>query len=154
MTCTRGYYDGCGEEKAIRCAVPRETKVKSGRPLQWVFIDLMGPYPPSAGGARYCTLVVDDNINVGWPLFLRDKSGPTLCYAFRVWHNAVKLVAATYGGLDITRFDNEHEFTNAEFRKLLTELGVAVEYTFVDGAKRNDHVERKLALIAEGAKAA
>ena len=154
VTGAREYCDGCGEAKATRRAVPRETKVKSGRPLQRVFTDLTGPYPASAGGARYYVLVVDDNTNVGWPLFLRDKSGPTLCYAFRAWYNAVKLVAATYGGLDIARFDNGHEFTNAEFRKLLTGLGIAVEYTPVDGAKRNDRVDRKLALIAEGAKAA
>ena len=44
---TRGYCDGCSEAKAIRRAVPRKTKVKSGRPLQRVFIDPTGPYPPS-----------------------------------------------------------------------------------------------------------
>ena len=98
VTGTRGYCDGCGEAKAIRRAVPRETKVKSWRPLQRVFINLTGPYPPPAGGARYCMLMVDDNTNVGWPLFLWDKSGPTLCHACRAWHNAVKLVVATYGG--------------------------------------------------------
>ena len=133
VTSTRGYCDGCGEAKAIRRAVPREKKVKWGRPLQRLFIDLTGPYPPSAGGARYCMLVVDDNTNVRWPLLLRDKRGPALCHAFCAWHNAVKLVAATYGGLDIARFGNEYEFTNAEFRKLLTELGNAVEYIPVDG---------------------
>ena len=63
-------------------------------------------------------------------------------------------MVATYGGLCIARFDNEHEFINAEFRKLLTELGIAVEYTPVDDKKRNGRVERKLALIAEGAKVA
>ena len=47
VTDTRGYCDGCGEEKAIRRAVPRKAKVKSGRPLQWIFIDSTGPYPPS-----------------------------------------------------------------------------------------------------------
>ena len=39
----------------IRRAVPRKTKVESGRPLQRVFIDPTGPYPPSralfVGGA-------------------------------------------------------------------------------------------------------
>ena len=39
--------DGCGEAKAIRRAVPRKTKVRSGRPLQRVFIDPAGPCPPS-----------------------------------------------------------------------------------------------------------
>ena len=33
-------------------------------------------------------------------------------------------------------------------------LGIAVDYIRVDGAKANRRVERKLALIAEGAKAA
>ena len=99
-------------------------------------------------------LVVDDNTNVGWTVFLRDKSGPTLCHAFRACHNAVKLVAATNGSLGIARFEIGHEFTNAEFRKLLTELGIAVEYDPVDGAKRNGRVERKLAVVTEGAKVA
>ena len=99
-------------------------------------------------------LVVDGTTNVGWVVSLRDKSGPTLCHALRVWPNAVKLVAATYGDLDIARFDIGHEFTKAEFRKLLTELGMAVEYTPIDGIKRNGRVERKPALIAEGTKVA
>ena len=84
MTGTRGYCDGCSEAKVIRRTVPRETKVKSERPLQRVFIDLTGPHPSSANGARYCTLVVDNNTNVGWPLFVRDTSARTLCHAFRI----------------------------------------------------------------------
>ena len=47
VTDTRGYCDGCGEAKAIRRAVPRKTKVKSGRPLQRVFIDPTELYPLS-----------------------------------------------------------------------------------------------------------
>ena len=47
VTDTRGYCDRCGEAKAIRHAVPRKTKAKSGRPLQQVFIDPTGPYPLS-----------------------------------------------------------------------------------------------------------
>ena len=39
----RGNCDGWGEAKAIRHAVPRETKVKSRRPLQRVSIYLTGP---------------------------------------------------------------------------------------------------------------
>ena len=146
--------DGCGESKAIRRAVPKETTLKAERPMKRVFVDLAGPFLTSAGGTRYCMLMVDDYTNVGWTLFLGDKSGDTLCQAFRSWHTAIKRTAAIYGGLEIARFDNGNEFTNADFRKLLTELGVAVEYTPVDGAKQNGGVERKLALIAEGARAA
>ena len=154
VTGVRGYCDGCGESKAIRRAVPKETTLKAERPMKHVFVDLAGPFLTSAGGARYCMLMVDDYTNLGWTLLLGDKSGDTLCQAFRSWHTAVKSTAATHGGLEIVRFDNGNEFTNADFRKLLTALGVAVEYTPVDGAKRNGRVERKLALIAEGARAA
>ena len=154
VTGVRGYCDGCGESKAIRRAVPKETTLKAERPMKRVFVDLAGPFMTSAGGARYCMLMVVDYTNVGWTLFLGDKSGDTLCQAFRSWHTAVKSTAAIHGGLEIARFDNGNEFTNADFRKLLTELGVAVEYTPVDGAKRNGRVERKLALIGEGARAA
>ena len=145
VTGVRGYCDGCGESKAIKRAVPKETTLKAERPMKRVFVDLAGPFLTSAGGTRYCMLMVDDYTNVGWTLFLGDKSGDTLCQAFRSWHTAVKRTAAIHGGLEIARFDNGNEFTNADFRKLLTELAVAVEYT---------PVERKLALIAEGARAA
>ena len=47
VTDTRGYCNGYGDAKTIRRAVPRKTKIKSGRPLQRVFIDPTGPYPPS-----------------------------------------------------------------------------------------------------------
>ena len=154
VTGVRRYCDGCGESKAIRRAVPKETTLKAERPMKRVFVDLAGPFLTSAGGARYCMLMVDDCTNVGWTLFLGDNSGDTLCQAFRSWLTAVKSTAAIHGGLGIARFDNGNEFTNADFRKLLTELGVAVEYTPVDGAKRNGRVKRKLALIAEGARAA
>ena len=149
-----GYCDGCGESKAIKRAVPKETTFKAEKPMKRVFVDLAGPFLTSAGGARYCMLMVDDYTNVGWTLFLGDKSGDTLCQAFQSWHTAVKSTAAIHGGLEMVRFNNGNEFNNADFRKLLTALGVAVEYTPVDGAERNGRVERKLALIAEGARAA
>ena len=154
VTGVRGYCDGCGESKAIRRAVPKETTLKAERPMKRVFVELAEPFLTSVGGARYCMLMVDDCTNLGWMLFLGDKSGDTLCQAFRSWHSAVKSTAAIHGGLEMARFDNGNEFTNADFRELLTELGVAVEFTPVDGAKRNVRVERKLALIAEGARVA
>ena len=154
VTGVRGYCDGCGQSKTIRRALPKETTLKAERPMKRVFVDLTGPYLTSAGGTRYCMLMVDDYTNVGWTLFLGNTSGDTLCQAFRSWHTAVKSTAAIHRGLEIARFDNGNEFTNADFRKLLTELRVAVEYTPVDGAKRNGRVERKLGLIAEGARAA
>ena len=148
VTGRREYCDGCGEANSIRRAIPREAKAKLGRRLQRVSIDLRG----RTGEAHYCMLVMDDNTNVGWPLFLRDKSSPTLCHAFLFWHSAVKLVKVTCGDLNIARFDNGHEITNADFQNLQIELRIAVEYTPVDNAKCNARVERKLAPIAENSR--
>ena len=148
VTGTRGYCDGCSEANSIRRAIPREVKVKLGRRLQRVSIDLRG----RTGETHYCMLVMDDNTSVGWPLFLRDKSGPTLCHAFFFWHNAVKLVKVTCRDLNIARFDNGHEISSADFQNLQIELRTAVEYTPVDNAQRNAHVERKLAPIAENSR--
>ena len=52
------------------------------------------------------------------------------------------------------RKDNGLEFVNDDFKNILTELNIKRELTPVDGAKRNGRVERKLALITEGARAA
>lgn len=70
------------------------------------------------------------------------------------WPIAVKSIAAVHRGLEVTCFDNGNEFTNADLRRLFEELGVALEYTPVDGTKRNGHAERMLMLIAGGARAA
>ena len=45
--------------------------------------------------------------------------------------------------------DNRLEFVNDDFKDMLTELKIKRELTPVDGAKRNERVERKMALITE-----
>ena len=67
----RQYCSGCGEANAICAAVPKTTSFRAARPLERLFGDLTGPFSPSAGGARYCMLLVDDYSNVGWVMFLR-----------------------------------------------------------------------------------
>ena len=48
--------------------------------------------------------------------------------------------------------DNGNELVNTNFRTLLVKLGIKVEHTAVDGAKRNGHVERRIAFVTEAAK--
>lgn len=53
------------------------------------------------------------------------------------------------------RTDNGLESVNEDLQTSLAEVGIKRrELTPVDGVKRNERTERKLALIAEGAKAA
>ena len=99
-------------------------------------------------------LLVDDYSNVGWVLFLKDKTGSTVTQAFRAFFAAIKPLIAAHGPVGSLRTDNGLEFVNDDFENMLTELNIKRELTPVDGAKRNGRVERKLALITEGARAA
>ena len=154
LTGHRQYCSGCGEAKAIRAAVPKVTSFRAARPLERLFGDLTGSFSPSAGGARYCMLLVDDYSNVGWVLFLKDKTGSTVTQAFRAFFAAIKSLITVHGPVGSLRTDNGLEFVNDDFKNMLTELNIKRELTPVDGAKRNGRVERKLALITEGARAA
>ena len=154
LTGHRQYCSGCGEAKAIRAAVPKTTSFRAARPLERLFGDLTGPFSPSAGGARYCMLLVDDYSNVGWVLFLEDKTGSTVTQTFLAFFAAIKPLIAVHGPVGSLRTDNGLEFVNDDFKNMLTELNIKRELTPVDGANRNGRVERKLALITEGARAA
>lgn len=78
----------------------------------------------------------------------------TSCHSFLAYYKDVKQLTATYGEVGIAGFHNGNEITNAEFTHWLVELGVAAEFTPVDGAKRNGRLERKIALVPEGSKVA
>ena len=98
-------------------------------------------------------LLVDDYSNVGWVLFLKDKTGSTVTQAFRAFFAAIKLLIGVHGPVGSLRTDNL-EFVNGDFKHMLTKLNIKRELTPVDGAKRNGRVERKLTLITKGARTA
>ena len=154
LTGHRQYCSGCGEAKAIRAAVPKTTSFRATRPLERLSGDLTGPFSPSAGGVRYCMLLVGDYSNVGWVLFLKNKTGSTVTQAFRAFFAAIQPLIAVHGPVGSLRADNGLEFVNDDFKNMLTELSIKRELKPVDGAKSNGRVERKLALITEGARAA
>ena len=112
--------------------------------MQLLFANLAGPMPKSTGGAQYCLMIVDDVTNMGWPVFLPDKSAATVNNGFRTLLAAVN----AYGTPESLRMDNGPEFTNREFQKLMTDNNIRREFTSIDGPNRNGRVERKLALVA------
>ena len=99
-------------------------------------------------------LLVDDYSNVGWVLFLKDKTDSSVTQAFRAFFAAIKPLIAVHGPVGSLSTDNGLEFVNDDFKNMLTELNIKQELTPVDGAKRSGRVERKLSLITEGARAA
>ena len=99
--------------------------------------------------------LLDDYTNFGWTVFLGDKSGPTVVRAFRIWYASVKqLIMGVHGEVRCVLTDNGTEWVNEDFWTMLVDLGIARELTAVDGPKSNGRVERRIALVSEGGKAA
>ena len=84
-----GYCDGCAGGEGIRKAVAKSTSCRAKKRMQRLFADLAGPMQKSAGGAQYCLMIVDDAINMGWPVVLPDKSAATVTNGFRAFLEAV-----------------------------------------------------------------
>ena len=110
--------------------------------------------PASTGGSVYLSFIVDCYSNMGWPIFLKDKSANTVTHAFRVFLAAIKPLREKHREPGALRTDNGTEFVNEPFANLLAKHGIRREFTSVDGPKRNGHVERRIALVKEGARAA
>ena len=139
LTGYRQYCSSYSEAKAVRAAAPKSTSFRAARPLERLFGDLTGPFSPSAGGARYCMLLVENHSNVGWVLFLKDNTGSTVTQAFRAFFAAIRPLVAVHGPVGSRRTDKGLEFVNDDFKDMLTELNIKRELTPVDGAKRNGH---------------
>ena len=60
------------------------------QPLELLYGDLSGAMPASTGGSVYCFFIVDCYSNLGWPIFLKNKSADTITHAFRAFLAAIK----------------------------------------------------------------
>ena len=156
LTGIQEYCDGYATAKAIKRTVPKvvDSSRKSSHLFQHIFMDLAGGYPKSTGGAKYLMQLLDDYTNFGWTVFLGDKSGPTVVRAFRAWYASAKQLMGVHGEVRCVLTDNGTEWVDEDFRTMLVDLGVARELTAVDGPKSNGRVERRIARVSEGAKAA
>ena len=144
----------CAAAKGIRRSVSRSTARWATRPLELLYGDLSSTMPASTGGLVYCFFIVDCYSNLGWPLFLKDKSADIITHAFRVFLAAIKPLREKHGEPGVLRTDNGTKFVNEPFANLLAKHGIRGEFTSVDGPKRNGCVERRIALVKEGAWAA
>ena len=59
-----------------------------------------------------------------------------------------------HGEVKCVLTDNGTEWVDEDFRTMLVDLGIARELTAVDGPKSNGRVERRIALVSDGGKAA
>ena len=150
----KGPCSECAAAKGIRRSVPRSTARRATKPLELLYGDLSGAMPGSIGGSVYCFFIVDCYSNLGWPIFLKDKSAETVTHTFRAFLVAIKPLREKHGEPGALRTDNGTEFVDELFANLLVQYGIRREFTSVDGPKRNGRVERRIALVKKGARAA
>ncbi|CAM9512874.1 unnamed protein product, partial [Laminaria digitata] len=137
---------GCPEARGRRMAVPWSTECRSTKPLQRVFVDLSGKRPPSAGGALYLMMIVDDFSRFGWPYFLKKKSDAALVFAaFLAYIRADGCPSV----VACVRSDNGTEFLSTEFVAMLDSHGIRREYMPVASPKHDGVVERRIACMLE-----
>ncbi|CAN0177108.1 unnamed protein product, partial [Laminaria digitata] len=137
---------GCSEAKERRITVLWSTECRSTKPRQRVFLDISGNRPPSAGGASYLMMIVDDLSRLGWPYFLKKKSDAALAFA--------KLLADIRADgcpsvVECVRSDNGPELLSVEFVAMLDSHGICREYTPVASPKHDGVVERRIACTLE-----
>ena len=144
----------CTAAKGIRRSVSRSSARRATKPLELLYGDLSGAMPTSTGGSVYCFFIVDCYSNLGWPIFLKDKSADTVTQAFRAFLAAIKPLQEKHGEPEALRIDNGTEYVNEPFANLLVQYDIRREFTSVDGPKRNGRVERRITLVKEGARAA
>ena len=144
----------CAAAKGVRRSVSRSMARRATKPLKLLSGDLSGAMPASTGGSVYCFFIVDCYSNLGWPIFLRDKSADTVTHAFHAFPAAIKPLREKHGKPGALRTDNRTKFVNEPFANLLVQYGIRREFTSVDGPKRNGRVERRIALVKEGTRAA
>ncbi|CAM9987322.1 unnamed protein product, partial [Laminaria digitata] len=137
---------GCFEAKGRRMAVPWSTECRSTKPLQRVFVDLSGKRPPSAGGALYLMMIVDDFSRLGWSYFMKKKSDAASVFATFL---ADIRADGCPSVVECVRSDNDTEFLSAEFVAMLDSHGIRREYTPVASPKHDGVVERRIACTLE-----
>ena len=143
----------CAAAKRIRRSFSRSTARRATTPLALLYGDLSGTIQVSTEGSVYCFFIVDCYSNLGWPIFLKDKSADTVTHAFRAFLAAIKPLREKHGEPGAPCTDNGTEFDNEPFANLLVQYGIRREFTSVDGPKRNGRVERRIALVKERARA-
>ena len=114
LTGIQEYCGGYAVAKAIKRTVPKvvDSSCKSSRPFPRIFIDLVGGYPKSTGGAKYLMQLLDDYTNFVWTVFLGDKSGPTVVRAFRTWYASVKQLMGVHDKVSCVLTEHDTEWVN------------------------------------------
>ena len=104
---------GCLKGKKPALPAPKErTTELSSKPLQLVFIDLVGEInPPTNTGQKYAIGILDDATRWQWQFLLKEKSDAVT--AFKNWQTEIECQTGKL--VKIVRTDNGREFVARKF---------------------------------------
>ena len=134
--------------KQTKSSHPKVNVIATSRPLELLYVDLMGhTRTESLGGKRYIMVVVNDFSRYSWVEFLREKSE-----ACEKMGKLCKRLQNGKGAPIIKmKSDNGKEFENAEFKAFCNETGIKKEFS-TPKTPQNVVVERKNRIIQEMAR--
>ena len=141
--------EACHLGKSHRAALPKHSTTRSTAPLELVHMDICGPFRvPSAGGARYWLLIVDDHCRYVYLRTMREKSeAPEIFKAFKAY---AELHFKKQGHvIKQLRVDGAGELNSDEFVAYLTAQGITHQVTSAYTSEQNGVVERKHRVVAE-----
>lgn len=146
---TDGHCTACHLGKAHRLPFATAVTTRSTAPLQLVHIDVWGPYrTPTAGGARYYLVVVDDYSRFVWLRLMKGKGEATkYIKEFKEWAETVH----SDNGLRLkeVRMDQGKEFQSTELKTFFTENGITIQLTAGHSPQQNGVAERANRTIVE-----
>ena len=140
--------DGCCRANAKARSVRKVTNTVANNIGERLFVDTSGPYPESASGNRYWVCIVDDKTRKSWSEFRKSKADLAKIVEHRIKHLSDLGHTVKY-----LRCDNAGEH-GAKLKKVCDTYNVVMEYTAPHTPQMNGVVERRIAVLLNGARAA
>ena len=138
---TIGYEDDlkevcetCALGKQSSKPVPKETQSKSQKPLELVYLDIVGPFEvPSLSGSRYVITFIDEYSKHSIVKFMSKKSQT---------FEKFKEYVAEYGTPQRLRTDNGTEYTSMQFKDYCRDSKIKQEFTVPETPQQNGVAKR------------
>ena len=136
----------CQLGKQTKLTHPKVNVVATSRPLELLYVDLMGPTRTESMGAKqYIMIVVDDFLRYSWVEFLKREVGDMR------QDGKIARGSKMKKGVPIVKIRSEHgkEFENEKFESFCNEHGIKKEFSAPKTLQQNGVVERKNRVIQE-----
>ena len=146
LTGTLKPCDGCCRANAKAKGVHKSTKTVATEIGERLFIDTSGPYPESVEGNRYWICMVDDMTRKSWSKFRKSKSEMP-----KIVEEQIEYLKGQGHTVKYIRCDNAGEHQE-KLRKVCGKYGVQLEYTAPYTPQLNGVVERRIAVLLNGAR--